>query len=150
MQYLSSLPSPTSSTSLTLKLATNIVTMTEGIEVMLAAERPGDPGLEYVRLSSTVNGPSADTKKCGSLVFVHGLLTLGLPELPPTWAATLKALAPINSSIMSYNANLEIHNSFKWKDIQSKTTSLISSLQDQIKRMKVCSSSSMMQRKIVC
>lgn len=112
---------------------------------MLAAERPSEPGLEYVRLSFTINDPSADTKLCGSLVFVHGLLTLGLPELPPTWAKTMKALVPINSSIMSYNANLEIHNSFKWKDIQSKTTSLISSLKDQVKKMKVCSSSSMMQ-----
>lgn len=76
-----------------------------------------------------------------SLIFVHGLLTLGLSELPPTWVDTLKALAPTNSSITGYNARLEIHNSFKWEDIQSKTTSLISSLQRQVKMMKVCSCS---------
>lgn len=112
--------------------------MTEGIEVMLVAERPSDPGLEYVRLPFTVNDQLANTKLCNSLVFVHGLLTLGLPELPPTWAETLKTLVPINTSITGYNANLEIHNSFKWEDIQSKTTSLISSLQRQVKLMKVC------------
>lgn len=120
--------------------------MTEGIEVMLEAERPSNPGLEYVRLSFTMTGLLADTELCGSLVLVHRLLTLGLPELLPSWAVTLKALVPINSSITGYNANLEIHNSFKWKDIQSKTTCLISSLQGQVKRMKMCPCSFMMQR----
>lgn len=122
--------------------------MTEGIEVMLAAERPSDPGLEYVTLSFTAIGPLADAQVCGSLVFVHGLLTLGLPELPPAWAVTLEALAPINSSITGYNANLEVHNSFQWKEIQSKTTSLLSYLQGQVKKMKVWPRNFAIQRSI--
>ncbi|KAI1339138.1 hypothetical protein F5Y15DRAFT_384912 [Xylariaceae sp. FL0016] len=82
--------------------------MDSPLKILNKARRPDEPGLD--------------------LVVVHGITTLGLTQQQSNWSSSLLKLSPDNTAILSYDAQLIVHERFQWADVVSKASVLVTYL----------------------
>ena len=73
----------------------------------------------------------------GSVIFIHGVATLGSTSGTQQFANVLRALVPANSNILSCDLKVRLQETFGWRDLSSRGRDLLKLVYEHHEQAKV-------------